>query len=76
MRGYIIKKQETSSFSPALVKILNGDFMLPVGSSRAHVPRGHARACAAAAHAGISVSCSAATARIQRDARDMRAYRE
>jgi len=27
--GYIIKKQETSSFSPALVKILNGDFMLP-----------------------------------------------
>jgi len=29
-RGYIIKKQETSSFSPALVKILNGDFMLPV----------------------------------------------
>lgn len=30
MRGYIIKKQETSSFSPALVKILNGNFMLPV----------------------------------------------
>jgi len=40
-RGYIIKKQETSSFSPALVKILNGDFMLPVCSSRA--PRRHAR---------------------------------
>lgn len=41
-RGYIIKKQETSSFSPALVKILNWDFMLPVCSSRA--PRRHARA--------------------------------
>lgn len=28
-RECIIKKQETSSFSPPLVKILNGDFMLP-----------------------------------------------
>lgn len=40
-RGYIIKKQETSSFSPALVKILNGDFMLPVLVACA--PRRHAR---------------------------------
>ena len=34
-RECIIKKQETSSFSPPLVKILNGDFMLPALLTRA-----------------------------------------
>lgn len=67
MRGYIIKKQETSSFSPALVKILNGDFMLPARRCFVACARSRrgTRACVAPARAhtlGFPLACSAAAA--------------